>query len=277
MAVTPTTQTGTVPTQWLQGQDIPTNPDRAQVNQTLLNMAGGYGTNAPGVQMTEAVTGVKQDRAGLVGGVHGRVGGPRGLGGVSWAQGQEGQDALRKYGMGPLSTEEVGPDEYFTPGQTVENRLQGLLEDKSNPLMQRRESQAMQQAQSRGLLNSTMAATAGQAAMIDAAMPIASQDAATLNRFYQAAQMADITKDQQTWQHNLQTMMNQQNFDHETQQWVNNSFTDLAGNWTNNMTAIMTNKGLSAAERQAMLKQGNDWVNSSIKTMAELNSYQYEL
>lgn len=261
-------------------QNTPVDTTGSAINPNLspLRQEGVmHGTNAPGVHMTEMATGQKQDRSGLSGGVHGRVGGPRSLGGVTPAAGEEGRDALRKYGMGPLATEEVGPDEYFTRGQTVEGRLYDLIEDKSNPLMQRRESQAMQQAQSRGLLNSTMAATAGQAAMIDAAMPIAQMDAQGLRDYYGRAHQADIQKDQMTWAHNLQVMMNQQNFDIEQQQWLTNSFTDLTGQWGTQMTSIMANKNLTMDEKNAMIKQGSDWINSSISTLAELNNFSYEL
>jgi hypothetical protein len=47
-----------------------------------------------------------------------------------------------------------------------------------SPLMQRAQGNAMKAANRRGLINSTMAARAGAAAAIDAATPIASQDAA---------------------------------------------------------------------------------------------------
>ena len=65
-----------------------------------------------------------------------------------------------------------------TPDQTVESRTQGIIASNS-PLMQLAESRAMQQANSRGLINSSLAAGAGQTAVMDAATNIAKQDAAT--------------------------------------------------------------------------------------------------
>lgn len=65
-----------------------------------------------------------------------------------------------------------------TPEQTVEGRTQGIIASNS-PLMQLAESRAMQQANGRGLINSSLAAGAGQAAVLDAATGIAKQDAAT--------------------------------------------------------------------------------------------------
>lgn len=67
------------------------------------------------------------------------------------------------------------------PNETVRSQLQQIIADDS-PLMQQARARAMQQANSRGLLNTSMAATAGQAALYDAAMPIATQDASTYAR-----------------------------------------------------------------------------------------------
>lgn len=61
---------------------------------------------------------------------------------------------------------------------TVQGQLNSILLTDS-PLMQRARTIAAQQAAQRGLVNSSMAAGAGTAAMIDRATPIASQDAAT--------------------------------------------------------------------------------------------------
>lgn len=60
--------------------------------------------------------------------------------------------------------------------QTVQGQLAGITESGS-PLMQRAETRAAQQANRRGLINSSMAVQAGQAALYDAALPIAQQDA----------------------------------------------------------------------------------------------------
>lgn len=62
--------------------------------------------------------------------------------------------------------------------QTVQGQIQGIIA-KNSPLMQQAETRAKQQMNARGLLNSSLAITAGQSALYDAAMPIASQDAET--------------------------------------------------------------------------------------------------
>lgn len=66
-----------------------------------------------------------------------------------------------------------------TPDQLVQNRVHGLL-DSNNPLMQQAKTQGLIAAQERGLLNTSMGAEAGQKALYDYAVPIATVDAQTL-------------------------------------------------------------------------------------------------
>lgn len=65
--------------------------------------------------------------------------------------------------------------------QTVSGQLEGILA-KGSPLMQQATTRALQQQNASGRLNSTMAASAGDAAMYDAALQIATPDAATYGR-----------------------------------------------------------------------------------------------
>jgi hypothetical protein len=71
----------------------------------------------------------------------------------------------------------AGPQAY-KPGEDslVSGQLSKLLSSDS-PYMARARARAMEMANSRGLMNSSIAATAGEAAAIDAAMPIAQADA----------------------------------------------------------------------------------------------------
>ena len=64
--------------------------------------------------------------------------------------------------------------------QTVAGQLANL-ENPNSPLIQAARTQALQQANASGLLNSTMAITAGDAAAYNAALPVAQQDATTYN------------------------------------------------------------------------------------------------
>jgi hypothetical protein len=64
----------------------------------------------------------------------------------------------------------------FDEAKGVEGRINSII-GKGSPLMQLAETRALQQANRRGLSNSSMAVGAGQRALYDAAMPIAQQDA----------------------------------------------------------------------------------------------------
>jgi hypothetical protein len=74
-------------------------------------------------------------------------------------------------------------DAYIDPDKaTVGGQVNTLLKQDS-PLIQSAQADAMQTANKRGLINSSMAATAGTKAAIDSVMPIAQQDAATYAGF----------------------------------------------------------------------------------------------
>jgi hypothetical protein len=66
-----------------------------------------------------------------------------------------------------------------TPEQTVEGRIAAIIGDKNNPIQQIARTNALEEANSRGLANSSMAVSAGERAAFEAAMPIATADAAT--------------------------------------------------------------------------------------------------
>lgn len=65
--------------------------------------------------------------------------------------------------------------------QTVEGRLNGLMA-KDSPMLQMARQRSAQAANANGILNSTLAMTAGDLAAYDAMMPIASQDAETFGK-----------------------------------------------------------------------------------------------
>lgn len=95
------------------------------------------------------------------------------------------QDPLSSVvGMTP-STRELNPQT-----DTVAGQVNKVIADDS-PLMQGARTRAAQTANNRGLLNSSMAVQAGEAATYDAALPIATADAAihnTQGQINQAAQ-----------------------------------------------------------------------------------------
>lgn len=74
------------------------------------------------------------------------------------------------------------PSKWTTsPDQTVAGQLSSVI-DENNPLQQQQKTRALQDANKKGLLNSSMAVTAGQSALYDAAMPIAQADAAQASK-----------------------------------------------------------------------------------------------
>ncbi len=76
-----------------------------------------------------------------------------------------------------------------TPEQTVAGQLEGLFSNKElNPLFEYARGGASQYSNSRGLVNSSIAAEAGEQAVFAQAMPIASQDANTYAARAQQAQ-----------------------------------------------------------------------------------------
>lgn len=77
---------------------------------------------------------------------------------------------------------------------SVQTQLNGLLKQ-SNPLMQKAKTEGMQFANRRGLGNSSIAAGATQTAMLDKAVPIASQDAAQIHTKNLQAQQITGQKD----------------------------------------------------------------------------------
>ena len=112
------------------------------------------------------------------------------------------------------------------PSQTAAGQLDEILASDS-PLMKRAANQGSQVANSRGLLNSSMAAGASQGAMIDRAAPIASQDSsqfANLSQFnagqenqmrsQENAYLANSSLSGQSYQQSRG--LNQQNFGFQT-------------------------------------------------------------
>lgn len=77
-----------------------------------------------------------------------------------------------------------------TPEQTTQEQIKKIVAADS-PLMRQAEQKAMQRMNRRGLLNSTLSTTAGQEAVIGAALPIANADAAAYERAATNTSQAD--------------------------------------------------------------------------------------
>lgn len=106
------------------------------------------------------------------------------------------------------------------PNQTVASQVKGLI-DANSPLMQRASALAEERANSRGLQNTSMAVQAGQSALYDAAMPIATADANTYARAGEFNTAATNAVNSQNA--NLQTQTNQFNSDAATRSSMANA------------------------------------------------------
>ena len=106
----------------------------------------------------------------------------------------KGPNTPKEWGEGELKT---GPEgSFYTPpanSPTVAKNLEGLLASGS-PYIEAARAGAQRQANSRGLLNSTMAATAGEKAGIESALPIAQQDAGFSQQQALATQQGEIQR-----------------------------------------------------------------------------------
>jgi hypothetical protein len=115
------------------------------------------------------------------------------LGGPA-AQAETQQAARTRQGVATSATGQVATVDPET--QTVQRQLAGILASGS-PLLVQAQTRAAQDANRRGLLNSSMATSAGEDSLYRTALPIASQDAETYGKFALSnadrAQQAELT------------------------------------------------------------------------------------
>jgi len=102
----------------------------------------------------------------------------------------------------------------ITPSETVNNQLMGLI-NQNSPYMQSATNRAMEQANARGLLNSSLAVGTGQRAAIDASLPIAQQDAQTYATAGQSTQDANEAIQQTGYTANLNSAQAYENFGYQ--------------------------------------------------------------
>ena len=121
------------------------------------------------------------------------------------------------WGNGNLDISNEGV--FYTPpapdkNTTVAGNLEGLLSSKS-PYMENARSRAQQEMNSRGLLNTTMAGTAGEKAAIESALPIAQQDAGFAQQQELATQQGAIQKGLYETQGNISERLASAGYQHE--------------------------------------------------------------
>ena len=107
---------------------------------------------------------------------------------------------------------------------TVAGQLSSLLSSDS-PYIKQAEQKAKEYASSRGLLNTSIAAQAGRAAAYEAALPIATSDAETYNKFGLQQQSAENAQSQTETEAIISSYLNKQTADiKQTSQNIQNAF-----------------------------------------------------
>lgn len=130
---------------------------------------------------------------------------------------------------------------------TVQGQLNSMLKSDS-PLMKHAETFGKQQANKRGLLNSSMAAGAAQNAMIQNAMPAAQQDAGALQ---------DLNKLQASSAANAWGVMA-------------NNVTDIVAQGMEGIANINANPDISSADKTKMINQIKSMRDSDISFQQNL-------
>lgn len=98
---------------------------------------------------------------------------------------------------------------YLSDGAFVENRISGLLSD-DNDLNKAVKAKALADSNARGLANSSMGVTAGQTALVNNALQIATPDATTQATADLSRQTADYTAQGKVQDANIQSSLAQQ-------------------------------------------------------------------
>jgi len=176
------------------------------------------------------------------------------------------------------------------PNQTVANQFASIT-DPNSPLMQQARTRALQEMNGRGLTNSSMAQTAADSAMYDAALPIAKQDASTyadaaktnagfqtqwninqannqLQRDLQAASIA-AQKAMQSASINSQAQLQKNSQIYSSLAQGNSNATSIY-TWLNNQIAAIYQSDLSADAKQKLVDQVNAQANSSLSSIQGL-------
>lgn len=149
-----------------------------------------------------------------------------------------------------------------TPDQTVQGRIASII-DPNSPLMQQAKTQADEQSNARGLINSSMAVTGGQDAMYRAATPIAAADAATYAKAagYNADEANQVAAQNAT----MKNAMTQANLSANT-----SMFNTTANNASNERVAVNT------TESQGRIATMNADSNQRIAALDAANRVQVQ-
>lgn len=180
-------------------------------------------------------------------------------------------------------TEVPNPEEWTVEtDQTVAGQLKNVV-DPNNPLMQQAKTRAQQASAERGLINSSMAATAGESAMLDAAMPIATADAATKAKAAgyntDIKNQANVTSSQLTNtadQFNAQ-QINQQALQELAQEnekllQTNSQASTMMSNATSAVNNIMQNNQMDTATKTENMRQVYSNLKQQLSILSKVQS-----
>lgn len=167
----------------------------------------------------------------------------------------------------------------WTPDEksTVQGQLKGIL-DAGGPLMDRATTRALQQMNARGVLNSSMAIGAGQAALYDAAVPIAGADASTYAK--SQSENAQMKQETATQAAGFQQQSKVQAADIASQERLQSK--DLASRYDLANLDANTRKELQAAdaENQQKLQAADQVFKANLQTQSlgvQQSMQQYQL
>lgn len=140
------------------------------------------------------------------------------------------------------------PESYVSPQSTVQGQLSSIL-DSNSPLMKQAAAKGKVISQGKGYSSSTASTAVAMGAMINAALPIAQQDAATFARFAENEQTADIAKDMATYGHELTRRLDQMKIDSAEKQGMMSMFGSLTSNFMTMMDNVINNPKITNSDQ----------------------------
>lgn len=204
------------------------------------------------------------------------------------------KDAAWQYGLDPNTGDKLNPTKpsnttttptttqpaWVPKNESVSDKVNDLIAEDS-PLMQRAATTGRQSANRRGLLNSSMAVQAAQAAVLDAATPIASQEAAqnaASNLSYQGFQQNSILQDKQLgsqqWIANLDATVRQNianlQLGANDREKAAAMITSMQQLYSNVFQALSTNENIPADTRDTYMEHIAAMLQQNIRTVEQL-------
>jgi len=130
--------------------------------------------------------------------------------------------------------------------ETVQGQLKGILENKNSPLMQQAQTFGNSYANKRGMLDSSIGASAAESSMIGAATPVAQQDAST----YYDAKKTNSVQDLQAQMFNSDLSARTSMFDKGTAKDL--TITQMNNDLQRSIATMDSDNKLAIANIQAM-------------------------